>query len=330
MKTFYIGPYKNNTYLSLSSNHIINDLGKNPNIKLSIKPIYLSKNDIGTQISYFQENIQGSPFNSDVVIQHCPYDWIISSDSFKKSIIIPIIPFISKNIISCLKNKQYDELWTDNSYYKQKLADSGINNVKLFTYSNNINTTNINSKYNIDIHTNSLKFYFIGRYDTDQEIISKIITAFLYAFREEENRSLLLFLDDADASKDSIGKMLQKKLSDLKIVNRSNRIKLLQYKNDNNHIDIIHNTGDIFLNLNTINFSNYNYWQAIYHNKPIIDITDVSTNKTAAPSNYTAYHEIDTPSEFNIQEKLLQYAAGKINKKHKQNNNLQIEKILKP
>jgi len=190
MNILYVGPYDSKDLNGVASRTLIKSLRKDENIKLNIKNIILAKDiSANNHVSIPSEDF--SLDDTDVLIQHCPIEFLVDTHKVKKSIIIPIIHDINNKDISILKLKHFDKLLVHNRYIFDKLKKIFGNKVAYLRYNDLGEETN--QMFNLGFLNRAYKFYFLGKYSKDRNIINKIISAFFLSFRNNITLSLNIF-----------------------------------------------------------------------------------------------------------------------------------------
>lgn len=272
MKILYIGPYKHNSCLSLSSLDIIETLQNSSKISnLTIRPIFINDQIININ-SLMINNLESKDLDEyDYVIHHAPISILNNYDKIAKVNIA--IPLFSK-IIGREEYKEtlenFDMVLSDSQEYTNFLHKHyNIGKAKTFAYSKLYTTPyNINLGYNMD----DTKLYWVGQYDS--QLFEKIITSFYLAFSDREDIGLFLFLNqDPVTIKDNLDEKVQSIKNKLNIMTPINNINVVAKLLTVNDISAVHNTCDIYLDISkSNNESMLNSHIANKYNKRIITL----------------------------------------------------------
>lgn len=282
MNILYVGPYDSKDLNGVASRTLIKSLQKDENIKLNIKNIILAK-DISSNNHTSIPSEDFSLDDTDVLIQHCPVDFLVDTHKIKKSIIIPIINDINNKDISILKLKHFDKLLVHNRYIFDKLKKIFGNKVVYLRYNDLGEETN--QMFNLGFLNRAYKFYFLGKYSKDRNIINKIIAAFFLSFRNNITLSLNIFLSDDQKILEQAYKDLEIIKEKLKIFNNSKQVIFIPIKLDENTLKVIHNTGHIFID-NIGCYSNINCELAQFYKKKIIYLDRLDYMSDFLSENY--------------------------------------------
>lgn len=299
MNTLYIGPYKHNSCLSLSSIDIIETLQKNSKISnLTIRPIFI--NDQITNVKNLMisnlENKDLSESVYDCVIQHGPIPLLDNSVPIgKKNIAIPLFDKIVGNESYSEILNSFDMVLCDSKEYALFLHETYyLDNVEVFSYNKLYNTSlNINFSYN----TNDIKLYWIGQYDS--LLVEKIVTSFLLAFYDREDVALFLFFNhDHTLITENLDEKIDNIKSKLNIVNKTSNINIILKPLGIDDINAVHNTCDVFLDITkNNNESMLNLHIAKLYNKKIINCNEktweLNTNRPVLGEYIQSFNNID-------------------------------------
>ena len=279
MKILYIGPYRNEMSVGYSSRNIIDSLCSVSD--LTIRPIYVQNNndynmDSTNLIESENKRIEA---DYDVIIQHSTPNLLAplyDVNSKTKNIAIPII---NKTV----NKKQYevslsgfDKILVDDQTTHSILTSSYMmKNVDMFSY--NITEAD-DAKAYLDIHQDNHKFYFIGSFLNNKNIIKTIISSFYLTFSSETNISLILFItESSDHIQQEINKIVDSVRQELNIINPNYYHKIIINKLSKSNILAIHNSCDTYISLYDSGIeSNFNKSIAQKYGKNIID--DTNTN----------------------------------------------------
>ncbi|NBW09718.1 MAG: hypothetical protein EBR82_17015 [Caulobacteraceae bacterium] len=166
----------------------------------------------------------------------------------------------------------------DNDYLYSKYKNI-LNNLIYIKYDSI--DKDINNTYNLGVHAGTKKFYFIGDYLQNKDLINDLILSFIMFTERYDNISLILFLTntnkkDIDKLNDAIKNIYQ----NLNIMNIFIKVMIIPINFDINNIISCHKIGDIYLNINDDNKNSLNANFAKKYGKPTINHSDtVMDNK---------------------------------------------------
>lgn len=278
MKILYIGPYRNEMSIGYASRSIIDSLS--PVSDLTIRPIYIPNyNDYNIDSSLLQLENKNIISDYDIIIQHStPYLLapLHGGNSKTKNIAIPILNKTINKKQYEIALSDFDKILVDDQTVYSILSSSYmIKNIDLFSY--NINKLD-DSRMNLDIHKDNQKFYFIGSFSNNKNIIKTIITSFYLSFSAETTISLLLFItESSDQVNQELNKIVNTVRQELNIVNPNYYHKIVVNKLSESNIFAIHNSCDTYISLYDSGIeSNFHKSIAQKYNNNIID--DSNTN----------------------------------------------------
>jgi len=332
MNILYIGPYRNELAVGHASRNIINTLSEISN--LTIRPIYISNNNFPMSLKLDTLEQKDTNNDYDIIIQHCsPY---LLSSLYDKNIKAKniAIPIINKTI----NKKQYEILLSD---FDKILADDAtvelilrsnysLNNVELFRY-NIIDDKNKIQKINLDIHNQNKKFYFIGSFFSNKQIIKTIIKSFYFTFGNSTDMSLILFiLENTEESKAELNKIIENVKKELNIVGTNYCHKIIVKILSENDLLSAHNSCDIFISLCDSGIeSSFNKTIASTYGNYIIDESNTNMFYDTDPGYLDTYYFGEVRLTTNIIS-LSQSMVNSLNSTTKANTNTAqtIDKII--
>lgn len=275
MNILYIGPYNSSRFITNASIDIIRSLESNEKVSdITIRPCFINgiNNNFGDNAII--QNLSRKPIKSnyDVIIQHCPIELLSPSyDNNTKNIAIPLF----NRIINCHsmieKLQEFELVLVDNDADAHFLnTHSMVKHLKVFDYNmDNLISKNTNT-INIVLSKDYVKYYTILE-DFDAELITCIVKSFYYALSQSNDFALVIFINSNDQS-------LNNKASEL--INSINA--QINYRSNQTNIHImtkqlsfdeacsIHNTCDVFLDLEISNYNSLNKYIAKKYQKPSI------------------------------------------------------------
>lgn len=273
MNILYIGPYRINNSIGYESLNILLDIDSGENSIVS-RPVF-SINSKQSELENINDILSSfetrTCSNTDLLVQHLDIDSMQYNSKFSNHIFIPLI---DKNIPPTNIQKEK---------YKF-LRDKGI-----FLYKNNIeksvlDSLHIENKEYIDIEINdkliykSQDFFNLGIYNiykkyysvvdiSNKEDIENLIIDFIQCFYTQ-NICLLLFVQNIDrAGNDYYISYIKNIYKNLNISYNINKIILIPIELNVKNMNIIHNTGSIYIDIN----KDINKYYAIKYKKPVIE-----------------------------------------------------------
>lgn len=300
MKILYIGPYRDISIHGISSQYLINNLRAIPGSSLTVQYITLD-NSIDNSIVYPEENITIDLESYDVVIQQAPLNLIVNDSRIKKSIIIPIIEILNEKAINILKTKKFDKLLVSSKYHLDKLKKIFTSKVTYLRYQNIVRSCN--KKYNTGLLNKTQKFYYIGTYKQQQNLIKKIMLSFMIAFRTNPSVSLVLLLEDAATNTEQLNKDMAECKQQLNIINDFKKITVAAFQCTEESLSIAHNGGDIYISPITLS-SNIHCEIAQAYKKKILYLDRINSIDIPSDHEYYVGDTIPSPTTLSIAEEM--------------------------
>lgn len=277
MDILYIGPYRHNQMISISSKDIINTIGGIKNVDLTIRPIYLSNNISEIDKSLLELENKSILPEYDIIVQHAPAKFLFGSrppfTTKTKMVAIPIMkPIINKkDYAKCLTG--FDMFLTDNGVVAEILKNNYdlSAQTEMFAYADSYTTE---ESIDLDIYSADLKFYFIGSFARNKSAIELILRSFYIAFHAISNISLILVLTDqvSDDIRKQLDDLILTTKRQLNISQSYQREKIIVKNPSIKELISIHNTCDILISLYDYEAeSNINRHIALKNNNKIID-----------------------------------------------------------
>lgn len=242
-KLLYLAPVLDNSLDGLLSSIFLDEINNIENLKIDHIPIYLN-NEHHKNIQY---SIKDLKFDYDTLIQYAPLDYLISSSIVTNSIIIPICGYVDSTIINKLRYCSFSKILVNNKYHLDHFKKVFGNKViqyktKLFLEK----FDKANKKYNLNLYNHTNKFYIVASYANEKYLIDKIITAFLLAFRNASDNSLILFVTSSDEAT-RLNQTVAEITKNLSIINGLSQIQIIPFSYSLEQLEIIHNTGDTYI-----------------------------------------------------------------------------------
>lgn len=297
MNILYIGPYRqNNDDGILSKLYLHNLIISNHNI--TCRPIYLSQSNIEKFNGEFLTYESTIYDQYDYLIQHAPLDLLQRHGGFPKNIAVPILDNIS-NLKSYHKKQltQFDKVIINNDNSEAMMVKNDLGE-KIYRIAcpiaDNLIENLKGKKLNLGIHNSTTKFYFFGNLDRDMDVIQKILVSFYISFRSEYGKSLILFLEDVNPTKQlefvNMAKEIKQKLK----INTSEKSVSEYFVFKNLLLEekiIAHSSCQVFLNLGQASILQEQY--AKFFNNHVIN-TDIVETIEVPNYNSNTYEPNDT------------------------------------
>jgi hypothetical protein len=277
MNVLYIGPHKYNNFLGLVSRDIVSSLLNTEDVILSTRHIFVNNPyENATMVSFKANDSQPLLQNYDCVIQHCPPQMMYVDRSIaKKYIAIPIMDYtVDASQQSVLKT--FDTVCVDSVAHQKNLKKLDIEST-LINYS--IKAIKNNNRLNLGINKFTTKLYFIGSYQNNANIINKLIISFILAFRDKQDISLILILNDSE--RDKVLSIVDKNISDIyKKLNyntKLSQIQIMVQSLSEETVQILHKDLDIYIDISEEYETGLNYHIARQYGNFIITMDDVDS-----------------------------------------------------
>lgn len=305
MNIFFIGPYRQNNFDGIFSRNIISSIARKHNI--FTRPIYYEKSNLADIDSSVEEYENKDLVDYDYLVQNVRPSDCLHTTQFGKNILIPIID----------QNRD-EEILVDQTITKI-LSDSydseGLDKAELFDYDIFIEQEK-GKIFEVGPLQSMKKFYFIGEYSKNYDVILSCIRSFIYIRSKiDANYILVLFLvNPSQPDLAFINNYIQQTYNLLKSPHTISRVIVSPIGMSLENISTAHNTGDVFLNFNTYPKNQINAKIAKKFNKHIIDkpigtyTLLVNTSIVSTFTNTISDKEItDSFINYLIEEKLNKY-----------------------
>jgi hypothetical protein len=291
MNILYIGPYNSSRFVSNASIDIIQSLESNEKVSdITIRPCFINGVNNNFSDNAIIQNLSRKPIKShyDVIIQHCPVELLSPTyDNGTKNIAIPLF----NRIINCHsiieKLQEFELVLVDNDADAHFLnTHSMVKHLKVFDYKNMDPTISKNTNtMNIVLFKDHVKYYTILE-DFDEELITCIVKSFYYALSQSNDFALVIFINSNDQSLNNKASELIKNINN-QINYRSNQanVHIMTKQLSLDEICSIHNTCDIFLDLEISNYNSLNKYIVKKYNKPSIILDMVMSDAVPYQSN---------------------------------------------
>ena len=280
MNSLFVGPYRQSNISGLWSRCLLSALHKKiPEDKALVsRNFYVDSGPLNAESSLVGlpdiKNIESYKANIEQLIQHVPINTIYYSQYIKSNICIPIISNMDIDDSSLQKLSECNKVLVDNSFLYNKLKDK-LSNLYYITY-DNILINKLSTNYSLGVHGAYTKFYFIGSYPKNRDIVYDLILTFILYSHKKDDSSLVLFLTDVSKKDtDALQQSIQFLYGALNITNVFSKIALVPINATLDNFIACHKSGDIYLNINddTKQAMQTNY--AKLYNSKIIDLTDL-------------------------------------------------------
>lgn len=245
MNILYVGPYRQNNYYGLYSQAIIQSLGSKHN--LTIRPIFYSSEDNNNPPPTLAQLESTRYQNYDCLVQHVEVKDILYTNIVNKNMVIPIIN--NSDDQELLGSKLVDKYLLDSDQYKHIFPESKTELFELeFDFS-------INRKEIFDIGPllPMKKLYFVGKYQENIDTILSTIRAFVSLQKDiDPNIALVFFVLNINQNQiATIKEYIKKIYSKFGYKYTIDKIAIVPISMSIKNILSCHNSGDIYLNLNT-------------------------------------------------------------------------------
>jgi hypothetical protein len=219
-----------------------------------------------------------------------------------------------QNIYNLEIMDQFDLICVD-SEYSQDIAESIFKyrhkNIQLYNYSN-LEENRTSTRINLGISNNTVKIYYIGTLEYNEKIIESIILSFYSASIAIPNISLLLYITDLDGDPE-IAKKMDELLNNIKNNIRSksfNKHFIIKDACTYNLLHMIHNTGDIIINMDISGSSTglNKHFAKLYGNH-IIDYSHIESITKYAQGSLTEFYML--PSEISLYKSIISRISDK-------------------
>jgi hypothetical protein len=254
MNTLFIGPTTQPDNIGLTSRSYLEYIELSEKFKNQIvsRPIILDRGLVDPLLPPCKSHNRNLD-QTEIFIQNLPLDMLVYNPKFSKNIIIPILDH-KKNVNSIHKSilQKADKILCNNPIDSDKILSCGVDpkKVSLFRIPFSVNPDTKNKKLNIGIYNNMYKFYFIGEYKKNIDIVHKIIISFLSTFRTNNNICLILWVALTEPEKNRLFEYYENTKKKMKINSGIDQILFIQRPIDYAEIEILHNTGNTYLALN--------------------------------------------------------------------------------
>jgi hypothetical protein len=333
MNILYIGPYRQIDYIGQVSLCHINSIKRSIKVtdKLITRPIYLDTSLAVVEPKYDTEVCGVSPL--DVIIQYLPINFIAIQKN-TKSIAIPIIDPKLNTISGDYEYKKlnwFNKVLVEDDKNKSLLKNAGLES-SIDIYEEKIEDEN-GQRFNLETLTTAYKFGFIGQYQSNKQIIQKIIHAFCIASRYQQDNVLYLFLRGSDKDKEELDKILSEVKKQLKIPDYIHRIHIIFGMWDTKESVTALNSIDCFISLNDdyryLLYEKFFISSNTHSNRFIINRQNTNTIETPIASLSNEYEYKNTLSVISTQDLINKILSAKSSQqKHKKTEYKSLGSIL--
>jgi len=247
MNILYVGPYRQDNFYGLYSQAVIQDLGSKHNLKL--RPIFYNSSQIQRETlpNIFPQLENQTLESYDCLIQHVALQDILYTNAFKRNIVIPIIDHEYDD--GLISNKGVDEFFLDSDCENIPLPEQKVKKFEL-----NLDfSVDKNQIFDIGPLIATRKLYFVGDYQDNIDIILSTIRSFVYLNNFlDTDISLALFVFNISAQEiQQIKEYIKKVYGVFGYKFIVDKISITPLSMNIQNILSAHNSGNIFLNLNT-------------------------------------------------------------------------------
>ena len=265
-QTLYYGPFSSSYENGVSSRYLLDKLAGN--LKYNIYPLWLSDTNIDTEhYGHLRQELN----DIDLCVQHCPPEYLTIPQLACKNIYIPI----NHNYCYINKFEYFDTILVDdNQYYNILTKNYKLKNIKKFKYSEPIDNL---QTFEFDILNSTKKFYYIGNYTNNKNIIQKIISSFYIASLDISDVSLILFLNDTENNRSELEEYISFIRSELKIQHSLQKHRIYFHNFSSSELCSAHKSGNILINTYDFVYSNIHQHIAEYYRNQVISTEDLIT-----------------------------------------------------
>jgi len=287
----YIGHYRENSSFGYASRKYVEALHF-ANVELSIRPIYLQRQEIYKEVPDFYHQLENNKSDSyDILIQDTIPQFYEYNKNFGKNICVPKIETRSLSHTGWIERiNMMDEVWVNSFFSQKSLQESGVTKtIKVAPIPFNLDQISNNIADKVDKEFN---FYTITSM-LQKDNLLKLLTAYFLEFNNNDNVRLIVKLKEKVET--SIRNIITQAYNiSRKSVNKINEPIIINgHINEQQMIDL-HNNSDCYIDASSSSYAGMGCVQAaLYGNQCIC------TNGTA-PSSF-----ISNNSGFNIASSLV-------------------------
>lgn len=319
MNILYIGPYRHDNYYGIYSQAIIQSLGAKHN--LTIRPIFYSSSEIQKNLPQILHQLERTRYSKyDYLIQNVELSDILYTNSFSKNIVIPIIDNLYD--IDLLNNRCVNEFFIESDIYKDIFPAA---KTKLFELDLDFSIDR-NKIFDVGPLLPMKKMYFVGKYQENADLILGLIRSFIF-LQKDIDTDVVMTLFLFNIMKDQISKIKEyiKNLYNIFGLKYTiDKIAIVPVGMSITNILSCHNSGDIFLNFNSLPCSTINKTIALKLDKSIIEPVSYSFDNLYVNEKPTNKWSLSYKDK-DIVESIIEFFSNKNIKhpiKHKKINNL--------
>lgn len=253
----YIGQYYDNNGIGASCKRYIKYLSHNQTYNLSIRPIYVTHNEIANTIqndTYLE--YENNSFKSyDTLIQHTLPEYIEYHSKFGKNIAIADIETTNIKHSGWIdKLNLMDEIWVGSRFSANSLLNSGLRKpIKILPEPYDINLYQQQRDSFFDYkNTKPFIFYNIGQY-SEKNNFKSIILAYLLEFNKSDNVKLFIKTYDHRRKNEDLENIITYDINHIKSIIRKQQDNycdidiICGYLSDNDVIRL-HQSSDCYVN----------------------------------------------------------------------------------
>lgn len=306
MNIFYIGPYRQDDFNGIVSRNIIKSIANKH--KIFIRPIYYSANDIVADLepdilSYEDNDIN----NYDYLIQHVKPNDCLHTQQFDKNVLIPISDSIAADYVHYFIDHTIDNILFEK---RNHIPNVCYNNNKYQTFDYDIYFDKNNKAFDIGPLSAMKKFYFIGEYKSNIDIIYSLMRSFIYLRKTiDQEYALVLFVINISQNEvNHLQNLVHETYKKLNATHTISKILIIPISMSYNNIIAAHNSADIFLNFDIKNSSQINKKIALKLNKPTVDLAEIGGCEKSLNINGNILDELEEQiSDQNIIDSMLNF-----------------------
>jgi len=320
MNTLFIGPYQQTDYIgNISKCYLDYLLSSNKHQEqIAYRPLYLNNNSANVF------DTKNERLNStQTIIQNVPIEMFVGYTKFTNNILIPIINHKKDINIKFRENLQLaNKILVNNHIDYNKLIQCNLDpkKISLFSIKAKIDNDFLNKKIDLGIYDSVYKFYFIGEYKPNIDIIQKLITSFLHSFRNKENVCLVLWISSIESDRIQLLKFYEEVKNKLQIRNSIDPIVFVSRPINFSETILIHASADTYLAINDDYYPVVDEYFAGVYQKQIINRSILDTIRI--PDIYDQDYELDNYYRSITIESLSEQMLKKFGQVNNNNSNI--------
>lgn len=313
MGSLFVGPYRQNNINGLCSKTIAYNLINSIPIeqKLLCRNLYIDP----TAVTEFNDNniLRHETYDKvNQLIQHVPPNAIYLSQYLDYNICIPILNNQILKDEYIYRLSLCNKVFIDNELDYQRLQPY-LSNIQHISYEPII-LNDTNQDLNLGVFNNTHKFYFIGSFQNNKDLLIDMILSFVVFSQTNDNISLLLLLTNTNKKEiDLLQNIINATYKQLNINNVFIKIVCINLPMNLSTIINYHNYCDTYLNINDDNHSSFNTNYAKKFNNTIIDAHNLKYENKIMRNDIVSHDGFYVPIQNTIIEAFRNYTANQSN-----------------